>query len=62
MVAFAKSDITFDEAMKNFICETGSSATVGYATTFSGSAIKGIMQNSTSQYIRTLSKPIYRGR
>ena len=56
MVAFAKSDITFDEAMKNFICETGSSATVGYATTFSGSAIKGIMQNSTSQYIRTLSK------
>lgn len=56
MVAFAKSDITFDEAMKNFICETGSSATAGYATTFSGSAIKGIMQNSTSQYIRTLSK------
>lgn len=56
MVAFAKSDITFDEAMKNFIRETGGSAAVGYATTFSGSAIKGIMQNSTSQYIRTLSK------
>jgi hypothetical protein len=56
MVAFAKSDITFDEAMENFICETGSSAAVGYSTTFSGSAIKGIMQNSTSQYVRTLSK------
>lgn len=56
MVAFAKSDITFDEAMENFICETGGSAAVGYATTFSGSAIKGIMQNSTSEYVRTLSK------
>ena len=33
MVAFAKSDITFDEAMKNFIRETGGSAAVGYATT-----------------------------
>ena len=56
LVAFCKGELEFNLAVENFLQETGSSGAIGYATTFSGTAVKGIMQNSSSQYIRTLSQ------
>lgn len=40
----------------NVAKDTAQSAAVGYATGFAGSALKGTMQNSKSEYIRALSK------
>ena len=44
------------EAVVSVAKDTAGAAAVSYATGFVGSAIKGVAQNSTSDYVRTLSK------
>lgn len=56
LVAVCKEEIDPCEAVMNVAKDTASSAAVGYGTGFAGSALKGAMQNSKSQYMRTLSK------
>lgn len=45
-----------EEALANVARDTASSTAVGYATGFTGSALKGAMQNSVSTELRALSK------
>ena len=56
IVAVCKGEMEPGEAVVNVAKDTASNAAVGYGTGFTGAAIKGAMQNSKSQYIRTLSK------
>ena len=56
VVAMCKGEVGADEALMNVAKDTAQSAAVGYATGFAGSALKGTMQNSKSEYIRALSK------
>lgn len=56
VVAFCRNEIEAQEAVKNIAQDTATTAAVGYATGFTGSALKGGMQNSSSQYLRSLSK------
>lgn len=56
IVSYYKGDVEADEATINVIKDTAQSAVVGYGTGFTGSAIKGAMQNSTSSYTRALAK------
>lgn len=56
IVATYKGEIEADEAALNIAKDTAESAVVGYGTGFAGSAIKGAMQNSKSQYTRALAK------
>lgn len=51
-----KGEIEADEAALNVVKDTAQSAAMGYGTGFAGSAIKGAMQNSTSEYTRALAK------
>ena len=44
------------DAVVGVVADTAGAAAVSYATGFAGSAIKGVAQNSTSKYVRTLSK------
>jgi hypothetical protein len=44
------------EAILDTFLETGQTAGFGYATGFTGAAIKGAMQNASSSYVRALSK------
>ncbi|MDR2091994.1 MAG: hypothetical protein LBP58_01550 [Azoarcus sp.] len=44
------------EALLDFAGDTAKSAAVGYGTAFAGSAIKGMMQQSGSTVVRTVSK------
>jgi len=44
------------EAVVSVAKDTAEAAAVSYATGFAGSAIKGVAQNSASEYVRTLSK------
>ena len=44
------------EAAKNVGMDAGMAAAFSYITTFSGTAIKGAMQNASSAYVRSLSK------
>lgn len=55
-VSLMKGEIEYKEAVKNISMDTVSSASVGYATGFTGSYVKGIMQNSSSEFGRNLSK------
>ncbi len=52
----AKGKITPEEAAKRVAKDTGESAISGYVTAFSGSVIKGAMQNAEKEYVRTFSK------
>lgn len=44
------------EAVADIACTTGKSAVSGYVMTYSSTALKGVMQNSSKEFIRTLSK------
>lgn len=55
-VDFLNGDKTADEAAWDMCKETGQAAVASYATGFSGSLIKGAMQNAKSSYLRNLSK------
>lgn len=46
----------FKEAAKDLAIDTGESFAIGYGTGFAGAALKGAMQNSSSEILRTLSK------
>ncbi len=56
LVAVAKGDIEFDNAIKNVAKDTTASAALGYGTGFAGASLKGLMQNAGSGTVRTLSK------
>lgn len=56
IVCMCKGEVEADEAAKNVVKETTQSVVVGYGTGFTGSAIKGAMQNSASEYTRALAK------
>lgn len=51
-----KGDKNAIDALKDISQETLKSSSLGYATAFAGSSIKGTMQNSSSDYVRALSK------
>lgn len=56
LVAVCKGETEPGEAVINVAKDTASTAAVGYGTGFAGAAIKGAMENSKSEYLRTLSK------
>lgn len=56
LVAIYKGDTEPEEAVLNVAKDTASTAATGYGTGFTGAAIKGAMQNSSSQYVQALSK------
>lgn len=56
LVALCKDDIKPEDAIANVAKDTACTAAAGYATGFTGTAIKGAMQNSKSEYLRSLSK------
>jgi len=56
IVGMCKGEVETDEAALNVVKDTAQSAAMGYGTGFAGSAIKGAMQNSTSEYTRALAK------
>lgn len=55
-VACAKGEIAPQEAAAKVVKDTGKGAAFSYATAFSGSVVKGAMQNASSGYVRALSK------
>ncbi len=56
LVSVCKGDIEAEKAVKNVVKDTSATAAIGYGTGFTGAAIKGAMQNSSSQYVQTLAK------
>ena len=56
IVAVIKEEEDPLQAMKNVAKDTSITAGFGYATGFTGAALKGAMQNSQSGYIRALAK------
>lgn len=56
LVSVCKGEEEPAEAIKNVAKDTATTAAVGYGTGFAGTALKGAMQNSGSEYIRVLSK------
>ena len=56
VVALCRDEIEAQDAAINIAQDTATTAAVGYATGFAGSTLKGGMQNSSSQYLRSLSK------
>ena len=56
LVAVCKGEEEIGEAVVNVAKDTTSTAAVGYGTGFVGTTLKSAMQNSKSQYLRTLSK------
>lgn len=55
-VAVIKGDKTPEEAGASFLKDTGLAAGTSYATAFSGTVLKGAMQNSESKMIQAVSK------
>jgi len=55
-VAFLKGDKTLGEAAESVAAAAGTGAAVGYATGFAGATIKGLLQNSSSVFLRGVSK------
>ena len=55
-VAVAKGEKEPSEAASSIVKDTSVGAVTAYTTAFAGSALKGTMQNSSSQYIRSISK------
>lgn len=56
LVSVYKGEEEPEEAIQNVAKDTATTAAVGYGTGFAGTAIKGAMQNSGSEYVRALSK------
>lgn len=56
IVAVIKDEEDSETALKNIAKDTATSAVVGYGTGFTGSAVKGLMQNAKSQTAQALSK------
>ena len=56
IVSVCKGEIEPENAVLNVAKDTATPAVTGYATGFTGSIIKGAMQNSKSEYVRALSK------
>ena len=56
IVSVYKGEIDPDDAVVDVAKDTFSTAISGYSTGFVGSAVKGAMQNSQSQYVRILSE------
>lgn len=56
LVAVCKRESDPEEAITNVAKDTATSSLVGYGTGFAGATLKGVMQNSKSQYLQTLSK------
>lgn len=55
-VALVQGKVELDEAAKDVAIQTAGSAAMGYGTTFVGAALKGAMQNSTNEGVRTLAE------
>ena len=56
LVSCIKGEEAPEEAAKNVVISTGKGAALSYSSAFSGTVIKGAMQNSSSTYVRGLSK------
>jgi hypothetical protein len=56
LVSVVKGDKEPQNAALDVVKDTGSGALISYTTAFSGSALKGIMQNSASKSIQGISK------
>jgi len=56
IVAVVKDEKNAEDAILDVAKDTGSAAALSYATGFTGSAIKGTMQNAKNEVTRTLSK------
>lgn len=56
MVACINGSIEPAEAARNVGVDAGLAAAFGYVTAFSGAAIKGAMQNASSEYLRSLPR------
>jgi len=56
VIMMVKDDKEAEEALVDVVTDTGKAAALSYGTTFVGSALKGAMQNSTNQVVRSLSK------
>lgn len=56
ILAVMREEKTSDEAAKELLIDTGNSAISSYMIAFTGSAIKGIMQNAKSDSVRILSQ------
>lgn len=54
-IAICRGEKSMAEAIKQVAVDTGVSGGVGYISTYTGAAIKGVMQNSSNAYIRTIS-------
>ena len=54
--AIAQDEKRLDEAAKDVLLDTGKGVIVGYATAATGAALKGAMQQSSKEALRTLSK------
>ncbi|MGE8220441.1 MAG: hypothetical protein ACN6OU_11890 [Stenotrophomonas acidaminiphila] len=54
--AVAQDKKQFDEAATDVLLDTGKGVIVGYATAATGAALKGAMQQSSKEALRTLSK------
>lgn len=56
VIAVCQDDKELKEALLDTAIGTGKAAAVGYGTAFAGSAVKGVMQQSSSTVARTLSR------
>lgn len=56
LVSVCKGEKEPEEAVVNVAKDTASNVAVGYGTGFVGTAIKGALQNSKSQYLQNLSR------
>lgn len=56
LVSICKKEVEAKDALFDISKDISLAATVGYGTGFSGAALKGAMQNSSQEYLRTLSK------
>lgn len=56
VVRCVRGETTVEESASAILKDTGKAAVFSYLTAFSGSVIKGVMQNSSHTYIRGLAK------
>lgn len=55
-VSIVKGEEELEDAAVNVVKDTGKAAIFSYGTGYAGSAVKAIMQNAKSEYVRALSK------
>jgi hypothetical protein len=56
MVSVVKGEKTPEDAVIDIAVDTGEAALVSYGTAFSGSVLKGAMQNASSDFVQSLSR------